>query len=214
VKAKRRLPSWWPSVGRVPAIVVASGPSAAGTEEALYGVATRAKRTFFVTVNSSWKLAPFADVLYAHDAKWWQVNDGAQPFLGLKVAGQRAMKPEWKVHEVKVCAGDQRALMDTPGTLGAGGGNSGFQAVNLVAQFGCSPIVLVGFDMTLDHGVHWHPDHGKGLHNPRPERIKAWRRYMDAAAPVYAKLGIEVLNASPQSALKAYRHVTLEEVFP
>jgi len=96
------------------------------------------------------------------------------------------------------------------GLLGAGG-NSGFQAINLAVQTGAARIGLIGFDMSLAAGVHWHGRHGGGLNNPRADVIAGWRYDLDAAAPKLAALGVEVVNLSAQSALTAYRHMTLEE---
>jgi hypothetical protein len=87
--------------------------------------------------------------------------------------------------------------------------NSGFQAVNMAACFGATRIVLVGFDMTLEGGSHWHGDHGTGLSNPTQKRMAEWRRDMDAAASDLARIGVEAINASKVSALVNYRKAPL-----
>lgn len=91
------------------------------------------------------------------------------------------------------------------------GGNSGFQAVNLAAHFGTKRIILVGFDMRVDLGVHWHGDHRAGLNNPTPSSVERWRWILDRAAPDLAERGIEVVNASPVSALTAYPKIDLRQ---
>jgi hypothetical protein len=59
-------------------------------------------------------------------------------------------------------------LQWTAGVVG-GGGNSGFQAVNLAAQFGASRIILIGFDMTDRGGKHWYGrNHWPMSNNPTP----------------------------------------------
>src|SRR3546814_4935399 len=50
--------------------------------------------------------------------------------------------------------------------------------------------------------------------NPNAGNVARWRKALDGAAPTLAALGIEVLNASPISALEAYPKVKFEEVFP
>lgn len=92
------------------------------------------------------------------------------------------------------------------------GGNSGFQLVNAAAQMGASRIILVGFDMTLEHGVHWHGPHGDGLNNPREAVVDRWRKAFDRSAPVLAAAGVEVWNASPHSRLAAFPKRPLEEL--
>ena len=42
-------------------------------------------------------------------------------------------------------------LFQEPGVVGSGG-NSGFQMINLAAQFGATGIALIGFDMRLGSG--------------------------------------------------------------
>lgn len=77
-----------------------------------------------------------------------------------------------------------------------------------MAQFGPQRIILVGFDMRLDLGLHWHGRHDRvgtqWLNNPTDPVIIRWRKVMNNAAPVLSEMGIEVLNVSPVSALTAY----------
>lgn len=102
-------------------------------------------------------------------------------------------------------------LVDEPGVIGSGG-NSGFQALNLAVQFGARTIVLVGYDYRIDQGLHWHGRHKAGLNNPTQHNIARWRRRLDDQAGRLAALGVEVLNASPVSALTAFPKVSLAEV--
>lgn len=106
-------------------------------------------------------------------------------------------------------------LVGEAGRIGAGSrysvGNSGFHALNLAVQFGARRIVLVGFDMRLDHGVHWHGRHPPGMNNPSDGMMAHWRRALDKAPATLARLGVEVVNASGISALTAFRKVPLLE---
>lgn len=101
-------------------------------------------------------------------------------------------------------------LTDEVGIVGDGG-NSGFQAINLAVQFGAARILLVGFDMRVDLGVHWHGRHGAGLGDPSEMNVSNWRRILDAAAPRFAELGVEVINCSPISALTGYPVMNFSE---
>jgi hypothetical protein len=92
---------------------------------------------------------------------------------------------------------------DRAGFVGYGG-NSGFHAVNLALQFGAARIVLVGFDYRVDRGVHWHGRHGGRLNNPTELITRRWRARLDATAPTFTRLGIEVINASEHSTLTAF----------
>jgi hypothetical protein len=165
-----------------------------------------------IAVNSSYKLAPWADVLFATDAAWWSAESGAPSFAGMKVSrdAQACTKfPDiYRVRLRKQSGGGwaDDMLFDAPGEIGWGG-NSGFQAINLAAQFGARRIVLIGLDATVAHGVHWHGKHGGGLRNPTAGTANGWRVRLDKAAPALEKRGIEVVNASPISELTAFRKV-------
>lgn len=104
--------------------------------------------------------------------------------------------------------------MDEPGVVGGGAetiGHGGFQLINLACQFGPpSRLVLVGFDMHAERGKHWHEDHVT-TPNPQPDRLAAWAKVLDRCAKQFRSLGVEVLNATPGSALKAYPFVRLAD---
>lgn len=198
------LPDWWPDWRGETCIVVASGPSA---KDAPLDIAKGRARV--IVINESWRLAPWADVLYAGDYRWWKANEGLPEWTGLKVSvHHRLVENAWGIRHLPMNRGD---VMETArlGILGWGG-NSGFQAVNLAAQLvGPGRVILVGFDMTLASGVHWHGAHPQ--FNPKPDSIGRWRRVLDRAAASLAKAGTTVLNASPASALRNYPKVSLGE---
>jgi hypothetical protein len=120
-----------------------------------------------------------------------------------------AVRRPWGVQPVGINKQDDRLETGKIGTVGWAG-NSGFHALNLAVQMRPSKIILVGYDMRVDHGLHWHGAH-QGLNNPSQRNVERWRRCMDAAAPVIRTIGIPVLNCSPISALTAYPKMTLEE---
>ena len=195
----------WPDWNGQTVIVIGTGPSAAATP--LAG-ARGLVRT--VAIKTSILLAPWADALYGADKGWWIANQGAKDFHGLKFSpGPSICKvyPDIRLIRLKPVAD---ILTKEIGVIGCGlktgGGHSGFQAVNLAVQFGAKRIVLVGFDMTLTHGAHWHSDY-RGIAKPDANRVRSWRESFDACAPQFEQLGVEVLNASPISALQAYRKV-------
>jgi hypothetical protein len=196
-------PTWYPDWHGQRAVIVASGPSAVEQPiDLVHGLAR------CVAINNSWRLAPFADVLYASDEAWWRENDHAG-FAGLRVSRSDVDGV------LRVAIRDRgrprrdEMQLDTPGLIGAGG-CSGFQALNLVAQFGATDIALVGFDARVDNGVHWHGKH-KRTGNPTRWTAAAWVANLDAAASALSARGIRVVNCSPVSALTAYEKTGLEE---
>ena len=99
-------------------------------------------------------------------------------------------------------------LLDEPGVIG-GGCNSGFQAINLAVQFGVAGILLVGLDM---RGTHWYGRNAwPKAYNAGDGDMARWCGHIGRAGTIMAGLGIEVLNASPHSALQCFRKVTVDQ---
>lgn len=196
------LPDW---TGRQ-VIVLASGPSARDVDLGL-----GRHRAQLIAVNNSYKLAPWADMLYGCDARWWKNEKFARHYNGLRVSQDRnapILDPTIKkIHTVR---GSNKMLFDTAGYVGWFG-NGGMQAVNLAAQLGVRKILLVGLDLTLKNGSHWHGNHSNNLPNPRDHIVDRWRLCMDAMKPLFDERDIKVINCSFRSALEAYPKMELEE---
>jgi hypothetical protein len=200
------LPDWWPSWTGDTRVIVASGPSAKDVP-----IDQAKGRARFIVTNSSWKLAPWADILFACDQSWWKHYSGCPEFSGLKLTTDSKASAKFpEVRHVNCRKPDDRLVLKPLGTVGWGS-NSGFQALNLAVQFGCAKIILVGFDMRLDKGLHWHGRHPDQLSNPSVRVIDRWRRSVDNAWGVIKPTGCRVINCSPISALKAYPKMTFED---
>ena len=48
-------------------------------------VAALRGKTRSIAINDAWRLAPWADVLYACDGRWWRKHKGVPAFKNLKV---------------------------------------------------------------------------------------------------------------------------------
>jgi len=85
------------------------------------------------------------------------------------------------------------------------GDNSGFQALNLTILFGSPYIVLVGFDMRHVGGkAHFFGDHPNGLYQ-RPEYQSFVKKFTPPPE------GVQIINATPDSALTCYPMMSLED---
>jgi hypothetical protein len=203
-----RIDDWWPQWRGETIAIIGSGPSAKKA-----GVELLQGRTKVIAINESWQLAPWADVLYGCDVNWWRLRDGVRKFKGLKISQsaeacdlyrdiKRIVIPNVKSNDI---------LMEPLGHVGAGG-NSGFQCLNLAVQFGAKRILLIGYDMRIDFGEHWHPRHYPPLSNPHPnDNLPRWRAALDKAHASLAAIGVEVVNCSSVSLLNAYPKMTIEE---
>lgn len=203
-------PDWFPQWRGETIILVASGPSA---KDAPLDLAKGKAR--FIAVNNSWTLCPWADVLYACDGAWWKNAAGAQDFPGMKMTIDAKIcrdHPKWGIRRMSVNKGSDMLHLRNWGVIGWGG-NSGFGAFNIAvhALQGFGKIILVGFDMTMRHGSHWHGDHPQGMNNPTPGNVERWRRALDAASRQLRPYSIKVINCSPVSALQKYPKMAFEE---
>lgn len=164
-----------------------------------------------IAINNAYLLAPWADILYAADSKWfkWQYRDHAQAidaFPGPKYSLQPD-SARWPGVQVLKNTGE-RGLELKPTGLRAGR-NSGYQAINLSIHLGAARIVLMGYDMSIGEKgrAHWHDEHPDRLRSP----YSAFRQNFETIVAPLKELGIEVINCSRRSALKAFPMRPLEE---
>lgn len=203
---------WFPDWTGQTCIVVGGGPSAATA-----GLEQAKGKARCIVINEGYRLAPWADALYAADSQWWSLKMGCRDFRGLHISqsDEAAKRFNW-IKLVRLIRKD-RVVCGPKGLIAAGsndrglGANSGFQALNLAVQFGAKKIILVGYDMTAKNGVHWHGRHPDGLNNPSAGSLSRWRDAIDGNAEFLKSLGITVINASPVSELKNYPKMTLEQ---
>jgi hypothetical protein len=195
----------WPDWTGETAVVVGTGSSVKDVDLKV----ARGRAKVFV-IKSEYKFAPWADALYGIDKGWWIANKGAPDFMGLKFSAAPTACRLFGLRQVRLRPRAE-ILTEQRGVIGCGlrtgGGHSGFQAVNLAVQFGANRILLVGFDMCGSRRL----PHEAGVSKFDMQRVKEWRKWMDAAAPQFGVLGVEVVNCSPGSALKAYRTGRLED---
>ncbi len=94
------------------------------------------------------------------------------------------------------------------------GSNSGYQAINLACHLGAKRIILLGYDMQFgpEGQTHHHGDHPKGMNNPAEGLFKTWIERFATIVPDLERAGVEIINCTPDSALKCFPMAKLEEV--
>lgn len=197
--------TWYPDWSGQVCAIVASGPSV--TQEQVNQLRGRCR---VIVVNNNFRLAPWADVLYAADGRWWLQYQDALTFSGLKVTQDRNTALHHKLHLVHLLEEkptESRISIDRRGYL-ARGGNGGFQAINLAVQFVSRRHLWIGFEF---RGEHWHGKHEGNLRNPSEHTMKDWAETLDRQREVLDGLGVQVINCSLDSALTAYRKLPLED---
>lgn len=170
------------------------------------GVATR--KTDGTTVAA---LAPWADIMYAADQKWWHANrPEALKFKGRKVTitQNNGTMPKLIDESVYVLGNGGPYGFDPRKNYIKNGSNSGFQAVHLAITLGAKRVLMCGFDLNDTKGSHWFGDHyWRKSHNPN---FKQFIRAFDSSARDMLKVA-EVINCTPGSVLRCFPRMELED---
>lgn len=146
-----------------------------------------------ITVNTTHRIAPWADAVFALDLKWWQHEDNADVyhFAGAKFSSSFSGRGVVKL---------QRPFEHH--------GNSGAAAVSLAYMFGAARIYLLGYDCQRTGGkVHWHGDHPKGLGNAGS--MPTWAKKFQRCAE---HVRVPVINCTRSTALTCWPRQELEQV--
>lgn len=201
MKGGATVPKLWPG-----STVVCLGGGPSLTQADVDACRGRAR---VIAINDAYKLAPWADVLYACDDKWWAWHKGVPSFTGLKYS---ITAPVGKWPGVQRLRNDgPQGLCLTPNGLRTGR-NGGYQAINLAVHLGAATIVLLGYDMARSSGKsHWFGEHPKGS---TPSPYTSFLQAFPALVDPLKKLGIQVVNCSRLTALKTFPCRPLEDVLP
>lgn len=150
-----------------------------------------------IVANTTYRIAPWADALFAIDQVWWDthIKEVNQNFKGARFTTHPMAK---KYHAIKVGPIEFKTY-----------GNSGAGCISLAAQGNAKRIILLGFDSQRTGGkTHWHGDHPPHLGNAGA--IPEWaQKFADQARDLS---NIEILNCSRETALTCYPRATLESV--
>jgi hypothetical protein len=178
-------------------VCIASGPSLTAEDCEL----VRQSGHPTIVVNRSYRLAPWADILFAMDAYFWQehiAEINASSFRGERWGYVRCPK-EYNVIATK------GALYPT------GWGNSGSFAISLGVVTKPMRIVLIGYDCQFgaDGAKHWHEDYPENMGNAHS--IKRWPYQFELVAKYAREHGVKVVNCSRSTALSCFERGDLEK---
>jgi hypothetical protein len=185
--------------------LVASGPSLSRPQcEYVKGNAK------VIAVNDGYKFAPWADILYAADHRWWTWEK--RDFAGLKVSIEQHQNVEWPadIHVLRnLDNGSPTGISLDPKGLKTGA-NSGYQALNLAVLLGAKRIILLGYDYKFSQGKsHFFGDHPVSTNE---NHLSLFVKNFSTIENELKRLGVEVLNCSPESVLNQFPKVSLESV--
>lgn len=170
-----------------------------------------------IAVNNSYRVAPWAETVFFGDVKWWDWHSEELLGTGMPISTccenvkLKQHMGKGKYSRIKFYSRDhsKRAGITTkPGDYVSWNNSSGAAAISLAYKLGAKKIVLLGFDMRMVDGQkNWHDDHVEKKHNPFNRHLKTF----PAIAKDARALGLNIYNATPNSAIKQFPIVDLED---
>ncbi len=181
------------------AVCIASGPSLTESDvELVRNWREGSENRVVIVTNTTFRIAPWADWLYAMDRKWWEIH-------------MAEVRKTFKGRLISNCSKAKILKVEHPSDLIRNFdpcGTSGTAALSFAIRLGAVRVVMLGYDNgKLNGQVHWHADHPKPLGNAGT--LPAWNDRFKRLRTRYPKAN--VLNASRHTLLKMFPRVTLEE---
>jgi hypothetical protein len=195
------VPKLWPD-SRV--FIIGGGPSLKNVPLDIL----RNKRV--IGANNSFMFGDWVDVCWFVDSVWYEDNKvRLEEFPGLKIhcCNRHADRPG----TLRIMRSNNKFGIEKDPSKISWNMCSGSSAINLAYHLGAKSVVLLGFDMKInDNGENnWH-----NLHRPKPKKWNPYRRFLDCFPTIKSdakSLGLEILNATPDSALTIFPMIKLED---
>jgi hypothetical protein len=171
-----------------------------------------------IGINIAYLIGEWIDVVFFGDGGFFLQNQQKlAEFPGLKVCCTPHVEKHTWVKYLKRDTQKGRGISENPNTV-CWNHNSGSAAISLAVHMGAKRIILVGFDMKLDEKSyqHWHNLYERGK-IVEPKRImklpfaRHLRGFVEIAKDA-KRMGIEIINASPNSAIPEFPKCTVKEL--
>jgi hypothetical protein len=179
------------------AVCLASGPSLSETDvEAVRVWRSQSPDRLVVVANTTFRIAPWADALFAMDSRWWKGHyaEVRETFQGRRLTTAN-LDSRFDVEKIKV--NNYR--------------NSGAGCVSIAVDYGYRFVILLGYDCMPDGNLtHWHGSHPQGMSDAKT--IKVWPVIFGSMARDMKRQGVKVVNASHRTALTCFERMALDDV--
>jgi len=175
--------------------VLASGPSL--TIKDVESVRL-AKWPTLVT-NTTFLLAPWADILFFYDKPWWEYY---RKEVSLNFKGQVITKAPVSENNVISTFGFGFNVFN----------NSGAACINIALHSGAKRVVCLGLDCKTSSAntLHWHGNHPSGLGNALS--VFKWFEDFAKLEEMSKENNVEIINASRDTALTCFTRANLEDL--
>lgn len=188
-------------------LCVASGPSLTAEDVEF----ARSRVNASIAINSSYKMAPWAHIVYAADFTWWKANISAVRAAGLSAELWTVSLQSARAFKLRFIQPERKPGLSRDPSRVRTGMHSGYSSINLAFHLGARRILLLGYDMQRTDGKsHWHGDHLAPCHNGMD--FQAALERMPRLAVDLRSEGVEVINCSRQTALTCFPRATIQEV--
>lgn len=175
-----------------------------------------------IAINNAYRIGTWIDALFFGDCSWYLVHrrklidwPGIKATCCVRFANKRREEAEGIKYLGKY-PGKKWGISDKPKKV-CWNSNSGAAAISLAAHLGVHRIILLGFDMKLSDAGDKKVSHWHGSHRKPSEKQKAppFNRHLKGFPQIKKdakRMGIQILNASPDSVIKEFRKVRVSEV--
>lgn len=166
-----------------------------------------------IGVNGAFLLGDWVDMCFFGDKQWYFDNAKAlNDYKGILVGCANFLAvPGWQKLGVKYLEKSKKEYgISTDPEKVCWNLNSGAAAISLAYNLGCKRIILLGFDMTLNSvgKGHWHDLYNGKTNLPFAKHLTGFEQIaLDAK-----RLGIEIINANPDSKITQFSKMNLEDV--
>jgi hypothetical protein len=167
-----------------------------------------------IGINNAYQLGGLIDILFYGDNGWFRKHkkDVEKRKLLTVTCATAANTEEMKRYGVKImgrCFKPKYGISIDYGKV-IWNYNSGAASISLATQLGVKKIYLLGFDMKCDGGnkTHWHKPHTKGKIPPFEKHLRGFFEIAKDAE----RLGVEIINVNPDSAIDVFPKISLDEI--
>jgi hypothetical protein len=192
-------------------VCIASGPSLSKEQVEV------SKQFKTIVINDNYLIAPWAEILYFADHKWWVWHkEGlikAWPWVSFtKTKVTIRHNPMATDKDIFVLENEgAEGLPKNPTGLKTGS-NSGYQALNIAVLSGAKTILLLGYDMKYQgQRSHAHNGHPQKMHETAYKGYA--KRFATLEKPI-KQLGVRVVNCTPGSGIECFERGEIESFIP
>lgn len=163
-----------------------------------------------IGVNNSYLLGDWVDIGWFGDKKWltWH-KQSWRWWPGIHASCNHHHEVITNETWIKFMARGKPSGIDTKPGYASWNRCSGSSAINVAYHLGATRIILIGFDMRdVNNKKNWHKDHKDNGKAPYKKFLSCYGDISKDAE----RLGIEIINATKDSAIKVLPYAPLEKL--